>query len=68
MRQKLWQVGKCEIETQSALGRLEIGGVLRCAGAKPLEVVIGCGHLHHAGLGPDRRDKNPQDSEAFAER
>src|SRR5439155_20110946 len=47
LRQKVLQVGKGEIEAQSALGRVEIAGVLRCAGPEPFEVVIG-GHFLHA--------------------
>src|SRR5437879_4683417 len=49
LRQNVLQVGKGEIEAQSALGRLEIAGVLRCAGPEPFEVVIG-GHFRHAPL------------------
>src|SRR5437016_2684700 len=49
LRQKVMQVGKGEIEAQSALGRLEVAGVLRCAGPEPFEVVIG-GHFLHAPL------------------
>src|SRR6266853_457857 len=49
LRQKVLQVGKGEIEAQPALGRLEVGGILRCAGLEPFEVVIG-GHFLHAPL------------------
>src|SRR5882724_6646969 len=49
----LWPAGErptnwqSEVDAQSALGRLEVGGVLRCAGTEPLEVVIG-GHFLRA--------------------
>src|SRR5438132_6757717 len=49
LREKVLQVGKGEVEAQLALGRLEVGGVLRCAGPEPFEVVIG-GHFLHAPL------------------
>src|SRR5205085_12331505 len=41
--EKVLQVGKREIEAQSALGRLEVGGVFGCAGLEPFEVVVGIG-------------------------
>ncbi len=56
LREKVLQVGKGEIEAQSALGRLEVGGVLRCAGPEPFEVVIG-GHFLHAPLRRSRPDR-----------
>jgi hypothetical protein len=61
LRQKILQVGKGEIEAQSALGRLEVGGVLRCAGLEPFEVVIGIGigiggHFLHAQFWRSRSD------------
>jgi hypothetical protein len=46
LRQKILQVGKGEIEAQSALGRLEVGGVLRCAGLEAFEVGVGGRFLH----------------------
>src|SRR5437667_4070638 len=49
LREKVLQVGKCEIEAQSALGRIEVSGILLCAGPEPFEVVIG-GHFLHAPL------------------
>src|SRR5882724_3241875 len=49
LREKVQQVGKGEIEAQPALGRLEVSGVLRCAGLEPFEVVIG-DHFLHAPL------------------
>ncbi len=54
LRQKVLQVGKGEIEAQSALGRLEVGGILRCAGLEPFAVVIG-GHFLHAAFKQARR-------------
>src|SRR5437899_4543528 len=49
LREKVLQVGKGEIEAQSALGRIEVSGILLCAGPEPFEVVIG-GHFLHAPL------------------
>src|SRR5690349_4278045 len=46
LREKVLQVGKGEIEAQPALGRLEVGGILRCAGPEAFEVGIGSHFLH----------------------
>ena len=37
LREKILQIGQGEVEAQSALGRLEVGGVLRCASPEPFE-------------------------------
>src|SRR6266478_6204459 len=56
LRQKVLQVGKGEIEAQSAFGRFEVGGIPRGAGPEPFEVVIG-GHFLHAPLRRSRSDR-----------
>src|SRR5580698_10713578 len=47
LRQKLLQVGKREIEAQSAFGRLEVGGVFVRAAQEAFGVETGV-HLLHA--------------------
>jgi hypothetical protein len=46
--EKVLQIGQGEVEAQLALGRLKVGGVLRCAGPEPFAVVIGGHFLHGA--------------------
>src|SRR5580765_2026812 len=56
LRQKLPQVGKGEIEAQSPLGRLKVGGILRCAGLEAFEVSVG-GYFIHVLLRRSRSDR-----------